>query len=415
MAIIGILAAIAVPLYANVQARARIAKAQADTRAIASAVSIYSAHCGGLPDNGVGGHHLPDRRRPERRAPGRAPHAADERAEPGRRAVPEQLAHACRPAGRARAPRTSTPAPRPARSWSAAAATTPPPTPTAARPVRDRLAQHRGRPKSRPIRRKRRSDRRPHGRDTDGMADIAARLADARLDAPSSARCGSGATRRRRPLLTPDECAELIAMYDDDARFRSRVDMARYRFGARRVQVLRRRRCRRWCRRSARTPIRRWPRSPTSWRPRSRPRPCIRPDAGRAARALPPRRPDEADAAAAALRGRRLQLPAPGHLRRRRVSAAAHLLPQPARGGLRGRRLPAGRAAAPRAVARRGHRHRAGRDRDLRRPATGRCRAPAAGIAPPCATGSAGSLRGSRYTLGVIFHDARVIAPRVGS
>ena len=51
-AIIGILAAIAVPLYANVQARARIAKAQADTRAIASAVAIYSAHCGGLPDNG---------------------------------------------------------------------------------------------------------------------------------------------------------------------------------------------------------------------------------------------------------------------------------------------------------------------------------------------------------------------------
>jgi prepilin-type N-terminal cleavage/methylation domain-containing protein len=53
VAIIGILAAIAVPLYANVQARARIAKAQADTRAIASAVSIYSAHCGSLPDNGA--------------------------------------------------------------------------------------------------------------------------------------------------------------------------------------------------------------------------------------------------------------------------------------------------------------------------------------------------------------------------
>jgi prepilin-type N-terminal cleavage/methylation domain-containing protein len=51
VAIIGILAAIAVPLYANVQQRARIAKAQADTRAIASAVGIYSAHCGGLPDN----------------------------------------------------------------------------------------------------------------------------------------------------------------------------------------------------------------------------------------------------------------------------------------------------------------------------------------------------------------------------
>jgi prepilin-type N-terminal cleavage/methylation domain-containing protein len=52
VAIIGILAAIAVPLYANVQARARVAKAQADSRAVASAVSIYSAHCGGLPDPG---------------------------------------------------------------------------------------------------------------------------------------------------------------------------------------------------------------------------------------------------------------------------------------------------------------------------------------------------------------------------
>src|SRR6266566_9026404 len=49
VAIIGILAAIAIPLYANVQARARIAKAQADARALASAVSIYSAHMGNLP------------------------------------------------------------------------------------------------------------------------------------------------------------------------------------------------------------------------------------------------------------------------------------------------------------------------------------------------------------------------------
>src|SRR5216683_800619 len=49
VAIIGILAAIAIPLYANVQARARLAKAQADARALASAVSIYSAHTGSLP------------------------------------------------------------------------------------------------------------------------------------------------------------------------------------------------------------------------------------------------------------------------------------------------------------------------------------------------------------------------------
>jgi len=49
VAIIGILAAIAIPLYANVQARARLAKAQADARALASAVSIYSAHHGTIP------------------------------------------------------------------------------------------------------------------------------------------------------------------------------------------------------------------------------------------------------------------------------------------------------------------------------------------------------------------------------
>jgi len=49
VAIIGILAAIAIPLYANVQTRARIAKAQADARTMASAVSIYTAHLGTLP------------------------------------------------------------------------------------------------------------------------------------------------------------------------------------------------------------------------------------------------------------------------------------------------------------------------------------------------------------------------------
>jgi type II secretion system protein G len=49
VAIIGILAAIAIPLYANIQARARIAKAQADIRTLVSAVSMYSAHMGSLP------------------------------------------------------------------------------------------------------------------------------------------------------------------------------------------------------------------------------------------------------------------------------------------------------------------------------------------------------------------------------
>ncbi len=33
------------------------------------------------------------------------------------------------------------------------------------------------------------------------------------------------------PVLTPSECEALITLYVDDSRFRSRVDMARYRFG----------------------------------------------------------------------------------------------------------------------------------------------------------------------------------------
>ncbi len=49
VAIIGILAAIAIPLYANIQQRARIAKAQADARTLVSAISMYTATFGTLP------------------------------------------------------------------------------------------------------------------------------------------------------------------------------------------------------------------------------------------------------------------------------------------------------------------------------------------------------------------------------
>jgi type II secretion system protein G len=49
VAIIGVLAAIAIPIYTNLQARARIAKAQADVRTVGSAISIYAAHTGAIP------------------------------------------------------------------------------------------------------------------------------------------------------------------------------------------------------------------------------------------------------------------------------------------------------------------------------------------------------------------------------
>ena len=62
------------------------------------------------------------------------------------------------------------------------------------------------------------------------MADIAARLAD--LDWTTVERSlWEWGYARTPPLLTPDECAGLVAMYADETRFRSRIDMARYRFG----------------------------------------------------------------------------------------------------------------------------------------------------------------------------------------
>ncbi len=49
IAIIGILAAIAIPIYSNMQARARVAKAQSDLRGMYSALVAFGAHCGDVP------------------------------------------------------------------------------------------------------------------------------------------------------------------------------------------------------------------------------------------------------------------------------------------------------------------------------------------------------------------------------
>ena len=62
------------------------------------------------------------------------------------------------------------------------------------------------------------------------MTDIGARLAA--LDWSSIERSiWAYGYAKTPPVLTPAECAELIALYDDDGRCRSRIDMARYRFG----------------------------------------------------------------------------------------------------------------------------------------------------------------------------------------
>ena len=53
VAVIAILAAIAIPAFATVQARSRTSKIQADLRTVASAVAAYSAHCNRLPDDSL--------------------------------------------------------------------------------------------------------------------------------------------------------------------------------------------------------------------------------------------------------------------------------------------------------------------------------------------------------------------------
>jgi uncharacterized protein len=57
-----------------------------------------------------------------------------------------------------------------------------------------------------------------------------------RVDALSwpalAAEVDASGSAQTAPVLTPDECREIAALYDDVGRFRSTVDMARFRFGS---------------------------------------------------------------------------------------------------------------------------------------------------------------------------------------
>ena len=126
------------------------------------------------------------------------------------------------------------------------------------------------------------------------------------------------------PLLTAQDCAALIDGYESDERFRSRVVMARHGFGRGEykyfayplpdtVAALR----------AALYP----PLAAIANRWNAAMGIAVRyPDAHEAfLEAMPRCRPDQADAAAAALRRRRLQLSASRHLWRARVSVAGRV------------------------------------------------------------------------------------------
>mgnify|MGYP003694380521 CR=1 FL=1 len=130
------------------------------------------------------------------------------------------------------------------------------------------------------------------------------------------ARSGQWGYAKTPAALGPAECAELIGLYGDAGRFRSTVDAWRYRFGIGEyryfaaplpplVEALRR---------HAYPPLaaiaNRWGGGAVEHAGR----PSRRRSTGSSRSASA--RPDQADAAAPALRDRRLQLPAPGHLRR---------------------------------------------------------------------------------------------------
>ena len=197
----------------------------------------------------------------------------------------------------------------------------------------------------------------PPPRAADRAADIADRVAalDWSVMATDLDAHGCAVTA---PLLTADECEALAALYPADAPFRSRVIMARHGFGrgeykyfAYPLPELDRGAAHRAlsAARRDRQPLERGDghRGPLSGEPRAFLERCHK--AGQ----------PQADAAAAAVRSRRLQLPAPGPLRRACVSAAGDGAAVAAGHRFLRRRVRADRAAPAHAVARRGRAARA--------------------------------------------------------
>ena len=68
------------------------------------------------------------------------------------------------------------------------------------------------------------------GRGLSAAGSIRERLAGLDWEAIERSLWDSGWSRTA-PLLTAEECGDLVDLYADDRRFRSRIDMARYRFG----------------------------------------------------------------------------------------------------------------------------------------------------------------------------------------
>ena len=166
-------------------------------------------------------------------------------------------------------------------------------------------------------------------------------------------------------ILRAVECAEMIALYPDRERFRSRVVMERHSYGVGEYKYFAR----------PMPPLGRGAARRDVSQARAHGESMGRADALERflstfargiSESLRRSRTDAADAADPSLRGWRLQLPASGFVRRGRVPAAVHLRAKPARTRLRRRRTFARRAAPAGAIARRGDRARCRRRNNLR-------------------------------------------------